>query len=303
MLEIPTLPASIDVLLRATLVVVSAVVAIVVLRHAVRAAVRGLLERQAREGEGRGAPPPEVERRVNTIGRLVVRISGVAIAVIAGLMILELFSIDVGPAVAGLGVVGLAVGFGAQTLIRDWFAGIFIVLENQYSEGDVVRIAGVEGVVEAFGLRRTTLRDLDGTIHSVPNGQITVASNLTRLWMPAELAIELPSPGDRSRAAALIGRTTETMRSDPVWSAKLLDGPSVQRDGPRADGRLSVVVEVRSADRRAVLDELRARVQAALDRAGIAGRAEDPHTVEPGAERAEPASPPADPTEPVGPTR
>jgi hypothetical protein len=122
--------------------------------------------------------------------------------------------------------------------------------------------------------------------------------------MPAELAIELPNPGDRSRAAALVGRTAETMRSDPEWSAKLLDGPSVQRDGSQpADGRLTVVVEVRSADRRAVLDELRARVQTALDRAGIAGRAEGPHTVDPTAEHAEPPSPPPDPTEPVGPTR
>ncbi len=81
---------------------------------------------------------------------------------------------------AGLGVVGIAVGFGAQTLVRDWLAGIFVVLENQYSAGDVVRIAGVEGVVEDFSLRRTMLRDADGTMHSVPNGQIIVASNLSR---------------------------------------------------------------------------------------------------------------------------
>ena len=81
------------------------------------------------------------------------------IAIIAVLMALDLFGIDIGPAVAGLGVVGIAVGFGAQTLVRDWLAGIFIVLENQYSAGDVVRIAGVEGVVEDFSLRRTTLRD------------------------------------------------------------------------------------------------------------------------------------------------
>ncbi len=119
-----------------------------------------------------------------TIGRLAVRVAATVIAVIAALMMLGLFGINIGPALAGLGVVGIAVGFGAQSLIRDWFAGVFIVVENQYSEGDVVRIAGVEGVVQDFSLRRTTLRDLDGTIHSVPNGQIIVASNLTRLWGP-----------------------------------------------------------------------------------------------------------------------
>jgi small conductance mechanosensitive channel len=122
----------------------------------------------------------ELELRVRTLERLAVRILGSVIVIVAALMILEQFAVDIAPAVAGLGVVGIAVGLGAQTLVKDWLAGIFIVLENQFSAGERVRIAGVEGLVEEFSLRRTTLRDADGTVHSVPNGQIIVASNLSR---------------------------------------------------------------------------------------------------------------------------
>jgi small conductance mechanosensitive channel len=183
-LDLPTLPASVESILRVALIAIAALVAYVVLRKGVEVGVRGVMERRAAEDAESGVQPHELERRVNTIARLTVRIGSVIIVTIAALMALDEFGVEIGPAIAGLGVVGIAVGFGAQTLIRDWLAGIFIVLENQYSEGDVVRIAGVDGVVEAFSLRRTMLRDLDGTVHTVPNGQITVASNMTRTRGP-----------------------------------------------------------------------------------------------------------------------
>ena len=91
---------------------------------------------------------------------------------IAGIMVLGALDLDIGPAVAGLGVVGIAVGFGAQSLVRDYLNGALILIENQYSKGDVVSIAGVSGAVEDFSLRRTTLRDLDGVVHTVPNGEV-----------------------------------------------------------------------------------------------------------------------------------
>jgi small conductance mechanosensitive channel len=166
--------------LRIAAILVGAVVAFVLLRTAFGAAVRHLLQRRPTDPFEGALSAVEAERRVKTLERLAVRVTGSAIGVIAVLMILSEVEIDVGPAVAGLGVLGIAVGFGAQTLIRDWLAGVFVVLENQYSAGDMVRIAGVEGVVEDFSLRRTTLRDADGTVHTVPNGQIIVASNLSR---------------------------------------------------------------------------------------------------------------------------
>jgi small-conductance mechanosensitive channel len=159
-------------------ILVAAAIAYAAVRVALSATARHVLDRR-REAED-SVTPIEMERRVVTLQRLAGRIAGVVIVIVAALMVLAKFAVDIGPAVAGLGVLGVAVGFGAQTLIRDWLAGIFIITENQYSAGDLVRIAGVEGVVEDLSLRRTTLRDTDGTLHTVPNGQIIVASNLSR---------------------------------------------------------------------------------------------------------------------------
>jgi small conductance mechanosensitive channel len=178
--DLTALPPSVLVGLRVAVIALVALVGYAALRAAVGVAERHIVERRRMEAGADDLARHELERRVRTIGSLLVRISGAVIAVVAVLMILELFGIDIGPAVAGLGVAGIAVGLGAQTLVRDWLAGIFVILENQYSAGDVVRIAGVEGTVEDFSLRRTMLRDADGSIHTVPNGQIVVASNLTR---------------------------------------------------------------------------------------------------------------------------
>jgi small-conductance mechanosensitive channel len=311
---IPDLPDSVDSLLRVGLVVVTALIGFLVLRQVVRVSVRSLLERRAAESEDETMPPLELERRVSTIARLVVRIGGAVLAVIAVLMILGEFDIDIGPAVAGLGVVGIAVGFGAQTLIRDWLAGIFIVLENQYSEGDVVRIAGVDGVVEAFSLRRTTLRDLDGTVHTVPNGQITVASNMTRLWSRVNLDVGVAFDSDIDRATALIDRVGEELQADEEWGPRLLEAPAVVRVDAVAGSvvTLKVLGQVRAAEQWAVAGELRKRILAAFAREGIdmplphqvivtRGPAAAGTSAEDAS--AEAPAPDADPTKPVGPAR
>ena len=178
--DLDDLPVSVTVGFQLVLIVIAAVVAFLALRAVVDLSVRRLMERRAAEAGDGVLPPAELERRVKTVARLVVNIAGAAILVIGVLMALDLFGIDIGPAIAGLGIAGIAVGLGAQTLVKDWLAGIFVVVENQYNQGDRVRIAGVEGIVEDFSLRRTKLRDPDGTIHTVPNGQIVVASNLSR---------------------------------------------------------------------------------------------------------------------------
>lgn len=253
------------------LIAVVSVAAFALVRLAIGVSLRQLVERRNAEA-GRGTlPAAELERRVATVGRLAVRVAATVIAVIAALMVLGLFGIDIAPALAGLGVVGIAVGFGAQSLIRDWLAGIFIVVENQYSEGDVVRIAGVEGVVQDFSLRRTTLRDLDGTVHSVPNGQIIVASNLTRLWGPLVVEVKLADRGDSARAGEVINRTGRAMKAEPDWSPRLTDAPSVARVAADAadGGVLQVAGQVKAEDREAAERELRRRIRAELKDAGI----------------------------------
>jgi small-conductance mechanosensitive channel len=279
MLDLPDLPVSVTLGLQLALIAVAALVAFVVLRTVVGVSVRHLLERRGEETGTGVLPAAELERRVNTIGRLVVRIAGAIITVIAVLMALELFGVDIGPAVAGLGVVGIAVGFGAQTLVRDWLSGIFIVLENQYSQGDVIRIAGVEGVVEDFSLRRTTLRDLDGTVHTVPNGQIIVASNMTRLWARVNLDVQVAYDTDLDAASDLIDRVGNDLQADPEWGPRLLEPPKVVRVEALSDSSVSLKVlgQVRAAEQWAVGGELRKRILAAFTRAGI--RVPYPHRV------------------------
>jgi small conductance mechanosensitive channel len=178
------LPVVLPTWLAVLLIVLAAIAAYFAIRLGVRAAARHVLEQRGADS-GEAVNPVELKRRVATLERLAVRVGAALVIVVATLSVLGEFSVEIGPIVAGLGVVGIAVGLGAQALVKDWLAGIFIVIENQFSAGELVRIAGVEGVVEDFSLRRTTLRDIDGTIHTVPNGQIIVASNLSRGHEPA----------------------------------------------------------------------------------------------------------------------
>lgn len=270
MLDLPPLPPSVEITLQIALITLSALAGFLLLRAAVGVGVRHLLERHRQEAVAGALPQAELERRVRTIGRLVVRMAGAVIGVIAVLMALDLFGIDIGPAVAGLGVVGIAVGLGAQALVRDWLAGIFIVLENQFNVGDVVRLAAVEGVVEDFGLRRTTLRDIDGTLHTVPNGQIVVASNMTRVWTSVTINFEVTDPGDLDRAGDVVERTGIRLQAEEGWGARLLGSPKVAGSEPaHAAANLRVVAHVRATEKRAVRAELRERLAAALSDAGI----------------------------------
>jgi len=151
-------------------------------RVAFHGIVKALLDREAAEGTAQELSAIEVHKRIGTLDELGSNVIRFLVFVIAALMILRELGLDIGPAIAGLGVVGIAVGFGAQSLVRDYLNGALILVENQYSKGDVVSIAGVTGTVEDFSLRRTTLRDLDGVVHTVPNGEVKVASNRTRTW-------------------------------------------------------------------------------------------------------------------------
>lgn len=250
-------------------ILVVALLAAWAVRLAVEAAVRHLLERRALD-EGQ-LTADDLERRVKTLQRLAVRISSALIGLIALLMILDQFGISIGPAIAGLGVVGIAVGFGAQTLIRDWLAGVFIILENQYSAGDVVRLSGVDGMVEDFSLRRTTLRDLDGTVHTVPNGAITVASNMTRGWARVNLDISVAYDTDIDRASAIIDDVGRSLTEDPEWRERVIEPPAVKRVNAFGDSAvtLKVLGQVRPAEQWAVAGELRKRILAAFAAAGI----------------------------------
>ena len=256
--------------IKVLVIVVAALAGIWLARRAIGLATRSVIAQRLGDDESL-ITQADLERRMKTLETLGDRLTAVVIGLIALLMILSQFDVDIGPAIAGLGVVGIAVGFGAQTLVRDWLSGIFIVIENQYSVGDVVSIAGVDGVVEGFSLRRTVLRNLDGTVHSVPNGQIVVASNMTRGFARVNVDVSVAYDTDIDRASAVINRIGEEMQNDPAWADKIIEPPAVMRVNALGDSSvaLKVLGQVKPAQQWAVSGELRKRVLAAFAAEGI----------------------------------
>ncbi len=254
------------------LIVVLAVVAYLLMRRAVRLAVNRLLAREAGDGMASDLAVAEVEKRAQTVEFLAVRTATLLIVIVAALMILQQVGIDIGPAIAGLGIAGLAIGLGTQTLVRDWVAGTLIVLENQFSRGDVVEIAGVSGTVEHISLRRTVIRGTDGTAHSVPNGEIRVASNRTKFWSGISLELEIAEADRLDEATERIDRIGREMKDDPELGPLILEPPHVDRIGKISAGGVTLLVlgSVRSGEQWRVAGELRRRALEVFGREGIA---------------------------------
>jgi moderate conductance mechanosensitive channel len=233
---------------------------------------RALLNREVTEGTATELTAVELKKRQDTIEALGVNVIRFFVVVIAGLMILQAgFALDIGPAVAGLGIAGIAIGLGTQHLVRDYLNGALILIENQYARGDVIRIAGVSGMVEDFTLRRTTLRDQDGTVHTVPNGEITVASNLTRVFARVNQDVQVVYGTDIERATAVVNAVGKGLVDDPEWAPRILEAPKVERVS--ALGELGITLKilgtVRASEQWAVGGELRKRLLAAFEENGI----------------------------------
>jgi small conductance mechanosensitive channel len=145
------------------------------------------------------------------------------IITIAILLTFNVF-INIAPILAGAGILGLAISFGAQSLVRDVISGFFFLVENQFAVGDVIEAAGKGGVVEKMTLRVVVLRDLDGSMHVIPNGEIKVVSNKTRGWSRAVVDISVPHTEDLDRALGIVQDEAAKFSSDPVWKVQL-EGP------------------------------------------------------------------------------
>jgi small conductance mechanosensitive channel len=163
------------------------------------------------------------EKRGRTISQLLRSVGRVAIVTIAVLLTFNVF-INIAPILAGAGILGLAISFGAQSLVRDIISGFFILLENQFAVGDVIDAAGKSGVVERMTMRVVVLRDLEGTMHVIPNGEIKVVSNKTREWSRAVVDITVPFTEDVDRILQVLRDEAEQFSKDAVWSVQL-DGP------------------------------------------------------------------------------
>src|SRR5215204_7532743 len=257
--------------LPALLIVVAALIALRLARLFVRGIVQTLLDREATEGTAQELSVVELKKRMDTLDGLATNILQFFIVVIAALMVLGQLGLDIGPAIAGLGVVGIAVGFGAQFLVRDYLNGALILIENQFARGDVVRIAGVDGTVEDYNLRRTTLRDIDGVVHTIPNGEIKVASNMTRVWARINEDVTVAYGTDVDKAIDVVDQVGQEMADDPIWRRRILERPRVER--VEAIGEYGITLKllgsVRAGEQWATAGELRKRLLAAFNANGI----------------------------------
>ncbi len=171
----------------------------------------------------RKSPSLDEQARIETLARVFRNGAAVIIVLVAGMLVLGELGISIAPILATAGVAGVALGFGAQSLIKDYFNGFFLLLDDQIREGDVVEVAGKSGLVEEVTLRYVRLRDFDGHVHFVPNGEIKVVSNRTRSFAYAAVDIGVGYGVDIDQALALMREAGQAMRADAKWQARLAD--------------------------------------------------------------------------------
>lgn len=193
------------------------------------------------------------------------------IGFIALLQILQLFNIDLKPLLASAGVVGLGISFGAQSLFKDMLNGVFILLEDQFNVGDVVRVAGLTGTVEDLSLRATTLRDGDGTQHFIPNSQIATVSNLSREFSIASLPVSVDAAADPDRVMELLRQVALEVRRDPAFADVAIADPDIPGVDKIAGREITypVNIRVRANQKDGVLRALRRAILIAFEKEGI----------------------------------
>ncbi len=212
-----------------------------------------------------------MEKRKDTLLSIFKGIGHLLIVIVGIMMVLSEIGIPIAPVLAGFGIAGIAIGFGAQYLIRDLIAGIFIIMENQYRVGDVARIADVSGLVEELSVRKTVLRDLDGIVHHIPNGEIRIASNFTRHFARVNLDVSVAYGTDLDHAISVINRVGQELAEDENWRTVIKKPPQVLRVNNLGDSGIDIKIlgDVKPMQHWAVMGELRLRLKKAFDADGI----------------------------------
>jgi len=212
-----------------------------------------------------------LEKRSKTLEGVLEGAVSIIVLLIAGLMVVSELGINIGPLLALAGVAGLAFGFGGQYLIRDLISGLFIILEDQYRVGDVACVADTCGLVEDINLRRTILRDLDGIVHHIPNGEITKASNLSKGFSRVNLNIGISYGSDLEKVINVVNRVGNELAKDPQWKQDILKTPQFLRVDDFADSAVIIKIlgDTKPLRQWAVTGELRKRIKIAFDKEGI----------------------------------
>jgi small conductance mechanosensitive channel len=236
-----------------------------------RAALRRLETLLVRAGEPTELVPGATRKRVTTLTGLLTTLVVVAIWALAGVIVLGQLGVDVTPILAGAGIVGLAVGFGAQNLVRDVISGFFVVLENQVRVGDVAIVNGTGGLVEAITFRTMVLRDLAGVVHVIPHGAVTSLANMTKGWSAYVLDVGVAYKEDTDRVVALMRTVAEELRADPVYAADILEPMEIFGVDEFAESQVTIKarLKTRPLAQWNVGREYRRRLKKAFDAAGI----------------------------------
>ncbi|MCW2572154.1 MAG: MscS Mechanosensitive ion channel [Frankiales bacterium] len=279
LLDLATTPA------RIALIVVLAVLLRALLNRAIRRLVTGAAEgtvpvvlrplHERARGRLLEATPMLSERRrqrAETIGSVLRSVASLVVFSVAGAMVLSELSFNLGPVLASAGIVGVAVGFGAQNLIKDFLNGMFMILEDQYGVGDVIDAGEATGTVEAVGLRSTRLRDVNGTVWHIRNGEIVRVGNKSQGWARAVLDIPVAWDTDVPHVRDVVKQAADEVWQDEDWSDKITEEPEVWGIEDMGASGLVIRLAVKTAplEQWAVARELRQRVKAAFDREGIA---------------------------------
>ena len=211
------------------------------------------------------------EKRENTLIGISRGSLGILVWVIAALTVLSEVGIEIGALLAAAGIAGLAFGFGAQYLIRDLIAGLFIILENQYRTGDVVCFDETCGLVEDISLRMSTLRDLDGTVHHIPHGEIKKVSNLSKRFARVNLNVGVSYSSNLEKVISTVNRVGKELAQDPHWKKQILKPPQFLRVDDFADSAIIIKIlgETKPLKQWEVTGELRKRIKIAFDQEGI----------------------------------
>lgn len=211
------------------------------------------------------------QARADAVASLLISTGTAVIVAIAVMVILGQLGVNIGPLIASAGIVGIAIGFGAQTIVRDFLSGVFMIMESQFGVGDVITVNGVTGTVEGVGLRITKLRDVEGTLWYVTNGSVTELGNRSQGWSLAVVDVPIGYGADLAAVKALLSETAADLQEDETW------GPRIMADEPQVAVEsmtpLGVTVRVRlhtvHDQQLAVARELRVRAVRALEAAGI----------------------------------
>jgi moderate conductance mechanosensitive channel len=211
-------------------------------------------------------------RRIDTVGAAFRYFASVVVVLVAGMLILNELGISIAPILATAGVAGIAIAFGAQSLIKDYFTGFFLLLEDQVRVGDVIEVAGKSGLVEEMTLRYVRLRDLDGHVHYVPNGEIKLVTNRTRVYATPVIDVPISYAEDPDRVTQVMRETAAALRADPQWSARIV--ADIELIGMERWADSSVVLRARfrvvpPIEQWNVRREYLARLKKAFDEHGI----------------------------------